>query len=278
MRVTVEQLTFEDFAEAAAAVRGVAIDRQRRQARRSGALVVVGLAFGALILGVTSIAGRIDPTPDLRPAPYPMINIGLPLFSLLAFAGVITAAQQAGSRGQFVKRSLVIALPTFAAAALLAVLVWLLSANRPPAAGVAAAATPAPVDWYGTFAPHVVWVIGLAMFALVVVRAVRQQLRVAWETTPSITRIKVYDITAGGVHVDERVTQRTYQWLAFERFIETTNLLLLCPTELTFEIVPKRAFASADDLDTARALFAAQISPPGARPAGFPVLPAGTGT
>jgi hypothetical protein len=127
-------------------------------------------------------------------------------------------------------------------------------------------------DWFGTLVPHMPWVVIVAFFAYLTTRSARDQTRIAWEAYRPHLRRKVYDIDAAGVSVDEGVSRAQYAWGAFVRFQETPNLLMLCPTDLTFEVIPKRSFASPAELDAARHLFATLIRDPSQPETGFPVV------
>ena len=77
---------------------------------------------------------------------------------------------------------------------------------------------------------------------------------------------------ATGITFDEKVAFRRYDWVAMARFLETHRLLLPCPTDASCEIIPKRAFASPQELEAARALLQSQIRDRDAAPPAFPVI------
>lgn len=257
MRVAVE-LTYDDFAEASAAARAVVAEKQRRKVQRSPLLVVasvlLGLAVGfALVLAPPS---RLDPHADLRPPLFWPLTMGLPVIVILIFVGVLAAVQRApGSK----PLAALAGWGLFIAVGLLFVLLQLRSA---PPAGSIGDGDGSRHDWFGTLVPHSPWILITAILAGVAARSVRVQTRLAWEAYSLHLRRKVYDVTAEGVSVDEGVSRAQYAWAAFARFEETPNLMLLCPTDLTFEILPKRAFASAEELTAARHLFTRMISEP----------------
>jgi len=61
-----------------------------------------------------------------------------------------------------------------------------------------------------------------------------------------------------------------YKWRAFVRFVETKNLFLLYNSEKVFTIIPKRAFASDEDIGTFRGLIREWAQ---SQAKGFPVIP-----
>jgi hypothetical protein len=270
MRVTVDRITFEEFKEATVAVRRIFHAKQKRIQRRSPATYIVSILIGLLAYAAMSPWWpSLDRMSEIRPAVFSLTLFAFPLVGVILFGGIVLAAQQARTLRSLVWRSFLPIIPTAAILAIGGGLVWLGNRARPVMPGV----PQSPHDWYGTLAPHAVWVLFVIVFSSLTARATRRQLRQVWDGQPGMVRIKDFDITSTGVRIDERVSDRTYQWPAFVRFIETPNLLILCPSEVTFEILPKRAFTSPDDLETARALFDAQVLAPGASRPAFPVVP-----
>ena len=76
-------------------------------------------------------------------------------------------------------------------------------------------------------------------------------------------------ITADRVTFDDVLTTLSYRWPAFVRCVESADLFLLYTTEVTFFMIPKRAFASAGDMDRFRQWVADWAQ---SRSEGFPVL------
>jgi len=270
MRVTVDQITFGEYEEASLAVRRLFLAQQARLQRKSPANLIVGvLTGGALYMAVSWSAG-LDPTPWMRPPGYAVILLGFPLIGMLLSATVILAAQKTrGWRGIAWRVGLAI-LPMAAIFSICAALIWALERAAPPALPRVPYSSR---DWYGALAPQAAWFLYVILVAIRTTFATRKQLRQVWDAQPALMRGKDFDITSAGVRVDERVTERTYQWPALVRFIETPALLLVCPSDVTFEVLPKRSFSSPEDLQTVRTLFDAQISAIRQQPPAFPVLP-----
>jgi hypothetical protein len=277
MRVGVE-LTFADYSEAMAAVRAVQIEQQRKRVRRSPATLVFAVAFALVTFFALQFLAwnSLDPLPGIRPASYMIITLMLPFAMLVVVSAIAVAVAQWGTPGRAIRRMLLILLPMTVIVLLSASLGWALTMlpRRPPGLPsivAAPAGTGLPIDWYGTLLPHVPWVLVAVLFAWLAARGSRSQLRKAWEGQPALVRPKLYDLSVYGVSVDEQVTHRHYQWPAFVRWLETKTLLILCPSEMTFEILPKRFFASPEELDAARALMKGQIRDAEKTPAAFPV-------
>ncbi|NET04958.1 MAG: YcxB family protein [Merismopedia sp. SIO2A8] len=53
--------------------------------------------------------------------------------------------------------------------------------------------------------------------------------------------------------------QSTVNWQVYTKFVETKNLFIIYSSKLTFNIVPKRAFVSREDLAQFRELLLAQV-------------------
>ena len=272
MRVTVEHITFDEFKEAAAAVRDAQVKKQQQQARRSPATFIwaIGLATVIFLTMLIGIPMPDDPLADRRPPLYLLLTFMLPLACVLVLAMVTVAVQRSASAKGMLARLLLSLIPVVLIVPVLAGL-WFLPVvtNGPPAA----AAPAPPRDWYGTLLPHAGWVLITTFLIVVTMRATRAQTRQTWEAQPSVARPKVFDITSSGVAIDETVTHRRYTWLALTHFLETPNLLLLCPSDVTFEILPKRSFATADDLHAVRRLFETEVRDRATASAAFPVLP-----
>lgn len=267
MRVTVDQLTFDDFKEAAAAVRDAQVRKQQKKARRSPATFLWAMAIGVVVFSTMTFGVLpTDPFAHQRPPQYLLICFALPLACLLVLVLVAAAAQRSSSAASMLGKLMISLIPLAAAIPILAALWWLSRTIAAPAA------RGQPRDWYGTLLPHVCWVLISAVLIVITVRALKAQLRQAWEGQPSVARPKIFEITSAGVTIDEGVVRRAYAWLGFTRFLETPNLLILCPSDITFEVIPKRAFADVADLDAIRALLNAEIRPPGEQSAAFPVL------
>ncbi len=99
----------------------------------------------------------------------------------------------------------------------------------------------------------------------------RRVMRKAYAAQQSkLERAVTTTITAERVTVDDVLTTLSYRWPAFARCVETADLFLLYTTEVSFFIVPKRAFASTGDVDGFRQLVGAWAE---SRSAGFPVVP-----
>ena len=98
----------------------------------------------------------------------------------------------------------------------------------------------------------------------------RMYRRRTFNAQPGIPQPRTADLTAAGAAIDTGLILTTYRPAAFVRVIETPGLFLLCPSFVTFEAVPKRAFASADQMAEFRRLAAAWAT--ARQTVGFPVL------
>jgi hypothetical protein len=116
------------------------------------------------------------------------------------------------------------------------------------------------VLWAGLF---------VAAFVFFFVRALRDA-RKRFEREPAAHRLQTVEITEGGLSQSTHASSTQYKWEAFIRQLETPNLFVLYVTEVTFLLLPKRAFAGQDEINAFRELVAGVVNPPGRA---FPVLP-----
>ena len=86
--------------------------------------------------------------------------------------------------------------------------------------------------------------------------------RVRWKMQPQLQSRVHYQITPDAVRAATNTSKGETTWEGFVRFIETKNVFLLYPNKLIFHIIPKRAFASPDELASFRALATSKIPPP----------------
>ena len=92
-----------------------------------------------------------------------------------------------------------------------------------------------------------------------------------WESQPHLHRPQTMEVTEGGVVVSDAVSRTENRWDAYSHVRETPNLFLLYTSDLVIQSVPKRAFASEQDLRSFRELVRQTIAE---RPApAFPVVP-----
>src|SRR5687767_4278168 len=113
MRVTVDQITFDEFKEAAAAVRDAQTKKQQQQARRSPGtfLWAIGIAVVIFFATLFGLPMPNDPLADRRPPMYMLLAFMLPIGCLLVLALVGAAAQRASSRTDMLRKLLLSLIP-----------------------------------------------------------------------------------------------------------------------------------------------------------------------
>jgi hypothetical protein len=238
------QLRPEDFEQALGECNRLP---SRRRAQPSGIWLVIWAGVGVLI-GVLAMEARWwDPYLSIRPPNYMIINLVVPavVFILLTTTS-ITRALLWG-------------------AALLAL------AAVPIGRGGWAAY--ADQDWFGTLLPHALWLLvalGLLAFAF---NFIRRSRRSAWEAQPQLLMPKTYQIGPEGVVVTEPDQFRRYQWNAFRRFTDAPDILMLWHSDVAFEIIPKRCFASPEQLQATAQWFRSHISDAQPVQGAFEVVP-----
>ncbi len=112
------------------------------------------------------------------------------------------------------------------------------------------------------------WLVVMLVLWLFVFRRLVRRAYAAQQS--KLERPVTTTITADRVTFDDVLTTLSYRWPAFVRCVESADLFLLYTTEVTFFIIPKRAFASAEDMHGFRQRVADWAQ---SRSAGFPVLP-----
>jgi hypothetical protein len=86
--------------------------------------------------------------------------------------------------------------------------------------------------------------------------------RQGWERQPILHRLQNLSFDDTQVVSSNDLSQTRYTWQAFVSWDETANLFLLRLSHLMFVMVPKRAFASAAQMDAFRELVRGHIAPP----------------
>jgi hypothetical protein len=149
------------------------------------------------------------------------------------------------------------------------VLDWLLPSSNPALAAL--------LPWQDALRPYFYFLvlIWMAVFGLTLLARRRLRIinRLSWEGRPQLHQIRTVELTDAGVIVSDRFARTEYHWSLFRRLEETPNTFLLYTSEMTFEIVPKRALQLSGELDRFRALMQAKLEP---QSTAFPVLPVAT--
>lgn len=263
MRLIVD-LTEREYGEAVAAVQAEHVKLLGQRARNSPTQILWVIAV--VVLGVVIIrlaeAFQLDSRPQIRPTMYHAILVCFPLIGLMVLIGVINAARQWGDRKRaargLVRFFLPVMLLLVIGAGLWMLLHWL--RQLPPAGAPAGASTSFETDWFGVLYPQWPWLVAMGLIAVFSVRSSRIMIKQLWRAQPNLALPRTVELSAFGLTIEEAATQRRYQWPAIVRFLETPSLLLLCPSDITFEPIPKRCFATPDELAAARALIQHQMA------------------
>jgi hypothetical protein len=114
----------------------------------------------------------------------------------------------------------------------------------------------------------------LAIITAFTVTHRRLDLRRRWDGQPVLHRPYTLDASDAGITLEGPASTHRYQWDYFPGSRETLNLILLYISPYSFWIIPKRAFASAGDLEAFKAFLptrvrAGTLLP--AAPPGFPI-------
>ena len=89
----------------------------------------------------------------------------------------------------------------------------------------------------------------------------RLMVRKRWNMQPQLHKTITYEVDSDIVCVITETATPEMKWASFSRFVESKNLFLLYPNKLVFHMIPKRAFASANYLESFLELAASKIPP-----------------
>lgn len=157
---------------------------------------------------------------------------------------------------------------------IVAVLPQLSRALAPPTAPAppppAASATPLR-DVCLPLLPYVLMLVTIVVLVKVYARSVYKR---AFDERNPLQRRHVIELSPRGVTSSEPLARHEYAWEAFNRWIESPNLLLLYLSHNMMLPLPKRAFASPEEVERCRALLRAMIDTPRSARQAFEVLPA----
>jgi hypothetical protein len=90
----------------------------------------------------------------------------------------------------------------------------------------------------------------------------RLMVRKRWKMQPVLHKMIKYEITPDLVRIVTETATAEMTWASFTRFKESKGVFLLYPNKLVFHMIPKRAFASADEIESFRVLVASKIPSP----------------
>ncbi len=121
-----------------------------------------------------------------------------------------------------------------------------------------------------TILPHSIWLVLLLYVSAIAAHNHKTSMPRHFEKRIDLHRHQTVDISAEGLTLSDTVSQRQFRWPAFVKGEETRNLFLLFTYENNALMVPKRSFASDEELEGMRNLMKLI---PGARLEGFQIAP-----
>ena len=148
-------------------------------------------------------------------------------------------------------------------------LIPMITSPPPPPPGTTPPAQPLK-DVCFSMLPYV-----LLIGAIVVITKiyVRRMYRRAFDEKNPLQRHHVIELSPDGVKTSEPFGRHEYRWEAFSRWTETANLLMVYVASNTMIPLPKRCFASPEQLEQCRGLLRAMIDTPRTAQQAFPVVP-----
>lgn len=257
MRLIVD-LSEHEYGEAVAAVQAEHVKLLGQRTQNSPRQLIWILLIMAMTFAMLKFPkwAQLDARAMIRPPLYGAVLIYFPLIALIGLVSLTNAARQWGHRKLAIKgvlRNVLLLL------VMLLAIGFLLSGFPLTQATLPFSEIAAETDWFGTLYPQWPWLLAMGLIGVFAIRSSRIMIRQLWQAQPNLARPRTVELSAFGLTIDEAATQRQYQWPAIVRFLETPHLLLLCPTDITFEPIPKRCFATADELNAARALIKHQM-------------------
>ena len=81
----------------------------------------------------------------------------------------------------------------------------------------------------------------------------------AWRSQPSLREAMNLNITQEGLDCKAETYESKVQWQIFVKFLETKNVFMLYQAEALFNIIPKRAFNSDEEIEEFREILSAKI-------------------
>lgn len=119
------------------------------------------------------------------------------------------------------------------------------------------------------------WVLVIVLMQILGVLQRRGPVQTRWRGEPGLRRPQTVILDDAGFHISDSLCSANVAWSCFKRARETKNLLILSAEGTSQILLPKRAFASAEDIVRCRSMLQNLI--PTTRflvpPIGFAVLP-----
>ena len=247
------QNTQEEYVEASKA-----LARRRKSTRSSPVLRVSAIAvFVVYVLAANALIvspGLTNLFAGLFHLYFPFVFVGAIVVVSVVFKGLSNTLPGTRWRAVFLLAIFILTLTGL----IVTVVLWR-SSN--PSMG--------PVWDRAMLVPHVSWMFLMTWLVIMGAVGQRRRRKGLWEGQQTLHRAKSADISAEGVTIADAVTRQEYDWEAFAGWTETKALFILFPSEFQVIFLPKRAFASPEELDAMRAL-AGLI--PSSQAGGFPVV------
>lgn len=245
------EYSFEDYREAGAAHQARLVTRQLRT-RRSG-LLCWAVAILLLITLFLLHYGRTYSRQTFALAAHAMLTL-LPWASLVIIMVLLNRAAAKSLSHAKTLLMVVTAGTTVAAAGLL----WVRNLTPPPADS-------------GALATLIAWTVLVVLTASTYWNLTGDRpYRRGWDGQQNLHPPKSMTIRDDRIVVQDALVRQEYHWAAFRRVEQTPNLYVLYVSDLAFHMLPKRAFAGVQQMQTFEALADQQVN---GRTRAFPVLP-----
>lgn len=117
--------------------------------------------------------------------------------------------------------------------------------------------------------PLLPWLLIFGFIWIFVFRQLRNRYKQAFDSQSALHRRKRTEFDEEGIVAITPLSRSETRWEAFDKYRETMNTFVLHHSDVSVEIIPKRAFKSAEDRDAFRSLLKRHVSH---RESAFPVI------
>ena len=115
------------------------------------------------------------------------------------------------------------------------------------------------------------WVMVFLIIWVTVFLILRRTGRRLWEAQPNMALPTAAEATTQGLRIEDAHSTRQYKWSAFTKWRESDALFMLYLSDVTFQLIPKRALATPGQVEEFRRLLEQNVPSVDPQPRGFVV-------
>jgi len=125
-----------------------------------------------------------------------------------------------------------------------------------------------PLQFLALVVPHLSWMVYTLSIVVVMKLILKTRLRVEWNAQSHLHLMHTLQATVERVTIGTATSTHHYEWSAITAFVQTPRTFLLLFSDAAYHVIPKRAFASTEQIDA----FAQMLRTFIANPKAFPVV------